>query len=140
MATLSPFRYIQVCRYILQRYLIDRRSRHSPAKWKGKARQALHQLQSQSGPSLAMASAAHNRHHDHHDNGAHEHTPDEPIAGPSTRPLPPNERLSRSPLKPDPDEPPEPREIYRLMNDERLLIPGAVKPPRETVVLCHGES
>ena len=55
----------------------------------------------------------------------------EPVAGPSAR---------RDPLRPDPRFPPEPHEIYRLMNDERLLIPGAAKPPREIVVLCHGFS
>jgi len=36
--------------------------------------------------------------------------------------------------------PPQSTEIYRLMNDERLLHPGRNNAPKEIIVLCHGES
>lgn len=39
----------------------------------------------------------------------------------------------------DPHMPVEQAKIYALMNDARLLSPKSVKPPREIVVLCHGE-
>ena len=69
---------------------------------------------------------------------------DEDGAGPSAPrrdPAPQRDPASPPPpLKPDPRLPPEPQEIYRLMNDQRLLEPGAVKPPKEVIVLAHGES
>lgn len=40
---------------------------------------------------------------------------------------------------PDPRYPPEPTEIYRLMNDERSYLPGSMQAPKEIVVLCHGK-
>jgi hypothetical protein len=58
-----------------------------------------------------------------------------PVAGPSSS-------SPRRDLRPDPRLPPEPNDIYRLMNDERLFVKGhaAGYAPREIVVLCHGES
>lgn len=73
------------------------------------------------------------------EHGSHGDDYGPPVAGPSRTPLPPNPRSTRRPLGPDPDLPPEPSEIYRLMNDERLIEPGGIEPPREVIVLCHGE-
>lgn len=59
-----------------------------------------------------------------------------PAAGPSSSSSP------RRNLRPDPRLPPEPNDIYRLMNDERLFVKGhgAAFAPREIIVLCHGMS
>ncbi|ORX37816.1 Alpha/Beta hydrolase protein [Kockovaella imperatae] len=129
MTTLSPFRYVQLCRYILQ-HVMER----SVTLNKGKGK-AMHPY-----PSLALATAAAET-----SRGGERSYPPPPgmigsssssSSGSSSSRGPPNYRFPS--LGPDPQEPAEPTEIYRLMNDERLSIPGAVKPPREVVVLCHG--
>ncbi|ORY34820.1 Alpha/Beta hydrolase protein [Naematelia encephala] len=124
--TLSPFRYIAFARYLLQRWL----DHPHVSSWKGKGKAVnpthyrtnrhlpgrgpvVRSMSAESGRSLPIS----------HPDLQH------PIAGPSEY---------RRPLVPDPNLPPEPNDIYRLMNDERLMIPGALKPPREVVVLCHG--
>jgi triacylglycerol lipase len=133
MATLSPFRYIQLCRYILTRVLSDKHLAPAMSIWKGKARQVPSASSPQPSISrssirtLGFATAMERQSGD-----------DGPIAGPSRKPLPPSYRSPRGPLRPDPNLPPEPNEIYRLMNDERLFV-GDVQPPKEVVVLCHGE-
>ena len=136
MTTLSPSRYIQIVRYIIQRLVQDH---PAIAAWKGRGRARQphhHQQHTSSQPhalhQLAFAGASLESSH-HHNN--------EPIAGPSRSGEGEGGSSPRStrPLQPDPNLPPEPTEIYRLMNDERLLVPGSIKPPRETVVLCHGE-
>ncbi|WVQ79273.1 hypothetical protein IAT38_001369 [Cryptococcus sp. DSM 104549] len=68
----------------------------------------------------------HEAHHAHHEGNGHEHK------HPPYR----HQRFPR--LSPDPKWPDGPKEIYNLMNDERLFVSGAAKPPREVVVLCHG--
>jgi triacylglycerol lipase len=102
----------------------------TPAIGKGKARELPQPLNTS--PDISSATYA---------TSAVENKADEPspIAGPSTSSLPPNYHPTGRPLGPDPDLPPEPSEIYRLMNDERLLVKGGVKPPKDVVVLCHGE-
>jgi triacylglycerol lipase len=165
---LSPFRYIQLARYVLQRWL-DLSS--SPSAWKGKARalpitrppiaarrallvgagagqgvlrssvvedstaqQPRPQTKSSSSapaPSSNTSTTGPKLPH-----GGRPHVWDPPSSGPSRAPA--NE--PNYPLGPDPSLPPEPREIYRLMNDQKLFMKGAIKPPREVVVLCHGES
>lgn len=131
MATLSPFRYIQLCRYMIQRFIADH---PSTSLWKGKGKQLPQSPPSRIKPNARVGFATATMEHGRNGRGD-----DGPIAGPSRHSLPPNPR-SGGPLRPDPDLPPEPSEIYRLMNDERLLVQGGVKPPREVIVLCHGES
>lgn len=144
--TLSPFRYIQLARYVVSRWIDS----IPTVKGKGKARFGnLHVragnylLKSEAGahsppPAEAapadagpsrLAGARENQphqlcHHEHQQKEHHRHYRHPP-------------RFPK--LAPDPKWPPGPKEIYNLMNDERLFMPGAVKPPREVVVLCHGE-
>lgn len=161
---LSPYRYIQLARYVLQRWL-DLSS--SPSAWKGKARalpnarppiaarrallvgagagqgvlrssvveeSAAQQPQPKSSSSAPSTNSTTTGPKPPH--GGRPHVWDPPSAGPSRAPA--NE--PNYPLGPDPSLPPEPREIYRLMNDQKLFVKGAIKPPREVVVLCHGGS
>lgn len=124
MSTISPFRYLQVARYVLQKWLNSPVNHSATRKGKEKAipRSRPRNISSQS--AVLQASVEERP-------SSSGLPPPIPVAGPSAR---------REPLRPDPRFPPEPGEIYRLMNDERLLVPGAAKPPREIVVLCHGES
>jgi len=122
--TISPFRYLQLARYILQKWL-DTPPTISAIR-KGKARALPHPRHISAQSGILRASIEERR-----VLAGVEPSPRIPVAGPSAR---------REPLRPDPRLPPEPSEIYRLMNDERLLVTGAAKPPREIVVLCHGES
>lgn len=52
--------------------------------------------------------------------------------------LPPSNLPLSLPPRPRPDEGHD--EIYRLMNDPRAFLPGAMQAPKEIVVLCHGKS
>jgi len=125
MATVSPFRYIQLCRYLFQRLLADQ-----PTIGKGKAKalpSALRRTPEVNSVAYATEATESRR------------SETSSIAGSSTSSLPPNYHPTSRPLGPDPGLPPEPSEIYRLMNDERLLVKGGVKPPKDVVVLCHGE-
>ncbi|WVR08157.1 hypothetical protein IAU60_005203 [Kwoniella sp. DSM 27419] len=141
MTALSPFRYIQLARYVLHRWVDSIPS----VKGKQNAAALLHRLERSTGqPERVLRSTAME-----HSSNARSRM-DEPIAGPSRipdgpRPGPqqPHRRPRRGHgnyplLEPDPKWPAGPTDIYRLMNDERLMVSGAVKPPRETVVLCHG--
>jgi len=120
-ATLSPFRYLRLARYIFQRWLNSPLSISAARKGKQRAFPRSRSLTTQS--TILRASVEETR-------PSADSVPSRiPVAGPSAR---------REPLRPDPRFPTEPNEIYRLMNDERLLVPGAAKPPREIVVLCHG--
>ncbi|EIW71613.1 triacylglycerol lipase [Tremella mesenterica] len=125
--TLSPFRYLQVARYLFQRWF-DRTHRPVPSSiWKGKARANPTSSLLAMSPSFLGSSSSNetqagsSKHHSHHQY----HKPKAAVT-------------EGGKVHPEPGWPKEPSEIYRLMNDERLLIPGAVKPPREIVVLCHG--
>jgi len=125
MATVSPNRFSQLCRHFLQRISADQ-----PVLGKGKAKQLSPVQSAQPGSSSATYATAATE---------SSRSDPSPIAGPSTSSLPPNYNPTGRPLGPDPDLPPEPSEIYRLMNDDRLLVKGGVKPPKDVVVLCHGE-
>lgn len=144
--TLSPFRYIQLARYVVNRWIDN----IPTVKGKGKthlgnlharagnyllkseaapdAPPPAHARQAEAGPSR-LAGVNENRpqqddHYEHRQKEYHRHYRHPP-------------RYPK--LAPDPKWPPGPKEIYNLMNDERLFVPGAIKPPREVVVLCHGE-
>ncbi|OXB36934.1 hypothetical protein LQV05_005184 [Cryptococcus neoformans] len=143
--TLSPFRYIQLARYAVNRWIDN----IPTVKGKGKthlgnlharagdyllkseaapdAPPPAHARQAEAGPSR-LAGVNENRlqqddHYEHRQKEYHRHYRHPP-------------RYPK--LAPDPKWPPGPKEIYNLMNDERLFVPGAIKPPREVVVLCHG--
>lgn len=119
MSSISPFRYVQVARYLLQRCLED-----GPAfsrKGKGKAWSPPVPVSAGYSSGVMRAAALQER-------SSESSSFDRTVAGPSRG----------QGYSPDPDYPPEPATIYNLMNDERLLIPGAVRPPKEVVVLCHG--
>lgn len=165
MATLSPFRYVQLARYLVQKVINDRK----PSKWKGKGKDVLPyvresltafagasqightQSRPQSSPASTGESSQSGRNLAYSSGSSSSSTsPPDSILSASAAPAESSTASSSTypgrtpskpdgPLRPDPDLPPEPSEIYRLMNDERLLIPGGVKPPREVIVLCHGE-
>lgn len=137
-ATLSPFRYIQVARYIAQ-WWVDTLP-GLQARRKAAQAQAARIIYAPRAPrgvlrgkkdyaTTAGAGAA-----------AALQTP------PPTVNFDPSdleaelEYLQPQPDKhPDPRYPPENVDIYRLMNDERAFMPGKTAPPNEIVVLCHGE-
>lgn len=147
--TVSPYRYYQLARYFVQRWLD-----HAPplaASWKGKGRAApvLQGAAAFGGGGILRAGLEERR------------TWDDMVpalagaggtgAGPSKQARsssPPSvyvpsrrERGPYGPLRPDPNLPgPNQPEIYRLMNDVRLGDPSVAKAPREVVVLCHGMS
>lgn len=144
--TLSPFRYIQLARYVVNRWI------DNIPTVKGKGKTHLGNLHARAGDSLLKSEAAPDAPPPAHARQAE--------AGPSRLAGVNEDRLQqddhyehrqkeynrhyRHPprypkLAPDPKWPPGPKEIYNLMNDERLFVPGAIKPPREVVVLCHGE-
>lgn len=155
----SPYRYYQLARYFVQRWLD-----HAPplaASWKGKGRAApvlqgaaafggggilragLEERRTWNDmvPALAggagsapstSASTSRDARLDSNSNSN---------ANSSTKVHTPSRRTPYTPraLRPDPNLPgPNQQEIYRLMNDARLGDPGAAKAPREVVVLCHG--
>ncbi|WRT69588.1 uncharacterized protein IL334_006577 [Kwoniella shivajii] len=149
MTALGPFRYIQMARYLVHRW-----ADQIPATVKGKGKfmslpllrrspstatkQILRSTAVESPSSGSSQSSEiplpgpsrltdnnnhhHNNHHQNHHHNKHHHRP--------------NVKFPK--LAPDPKWPPGPHEIFRLMNDERLMVGHKVKPPRETVVLCHG--
>jgi hypothetical protein len=132
--TISPFRYLEVARILVNR-LLDQAPKATiltPASaiWKGKAREI--DIRPVTTPSTysTLASAASSSSSGSATSSRQSNLP--PVTSSGSR--------SPTPLGPDPSYPPEPGDIYRLMNDERLLIPGAIKPPKEIVVLCHGEN
>jgi triacylglycerol lipase len=128
MGTISPFRYFEVARFLIHHVLVKAPQKITKLKpisgiYKGKSREDnLPTSPARNTYSQALSTAAPT-------------SPDpteerQPIADPG----------HRKPIRPDPYYPPEPGDIYRLMNDERLMVSGGVKPPKEIVVLCHGES
>ncbi|WVQ96086.1 hypothetical protein IAU59_003187 [Kwoniella sp. CBS 9459] len=171
MTALSPFRYLQIAKYLVHRW-VD----HIPSlKGKHKAVEHLQRFRARSNASI--------KHHSDHDHllrstslethsssSSSSHHHDMPLAGPSrssgangssphhhdhnhNHNHQNNHQPQRHPkgdgrgkskvhfpkLAPDPKWPPGPTDIYRYMNDERLMVGrGAVKPPKEIVVLCHG--
>ncbi|WVW86809.1 hypothetical protein I302_108864 [Kwoniella bestiolae CBS 10118] len=143
MTALSPFRYFAVARYLVHRWVDSIPS----IKGKGKAKALQHVRQTQRQRDHLLRSTSLESH-----SSSHAHS-EIPLAGPSR--LPHNHHHQHGSgtghggkgkrpdvkfpkLAPDPKWPPGPKEIFRLMNDERLMVGGRIKPPRETVVLCHG--
>lgn len=147
-ATLSPFRYIQVARYLLQWWLetapgFEARRRAAQAK----AAQLIY------APRLRRFAAAPTVHAalDEDEAGGSGQkvrttTPRRSVAERLAPPpeaeigLPPNTDPAEGPTRPPPQglAPQDHTEIYRLMNDQRAFLPGAMQPPREIIVLCHG--
>ncbi|KAK6908814.1 hypothetical protein I203_102818 [Kwoniella mangroviensis CBS 8507] len=144
MTALSPFRYFAVARYLVHRWVDSMPS----IKGKGKAKALQHYRQTQHQHNHLLRSTS----LESHPSSASSHS-DIPLAGPSrpshhqnqyhghgSDPKGNGERpdVKFPKLAPDPKWPPGPKEIFNLMNDERLMVGGRIKPPRETVVLCHG--
>lgn len=126
--TLSPFRYIQLARYVLTRWLD-----HAPvagSRWKGKAK-AKPLLRGAAGVTARGGMVKYAVDSETQGKGVDDRSglASTAGAGPST---------SRSKLTPDPRLPAQSTEIYRLMNDERLLIQSRDNAPKEIIVLCHG--
>lgn len=139
-ATLSPFRYIQLARYVVQ-WWIDAAPGLARRRKEAQAR-AIRFMEAPRARSRFMAAAtlaASNP-----DGGASKlaqqaaaragvQAIDEPDTNADVGLLEP-----RVDKHPDPRYPPESMEIYRLMHDKRLYTPGAMQAPKEIVVLCHG--
>jgi triacylglycerol lipase len=141
-ATLSPFRYAQVAKYALQRWL-DQTPNVVKSTWKGKGRATPVVTATPSGSRQASGSSSSSSSSESDvspgaDSGPSSSTsPESPdLSGSSSG----SSKKSRYILQPDSRMPPQPTEIYRLMNDERLLEPGRLHAPKEIIVLCHGES
>lgn len=141
-ATLSPFRYAQVAKYALQRWL-DQTPNVVKSTWKGKGRATPVVTATPSGSRQASGSSSSSSSSESDvspgaDSGPSSGTsPESPdLSGGSSG----SSKKSRYILQPDSRMPPQPTEIYRLMNDERLLEPGRLHAPKEIIVLCHGGS
>lgn len=139
-ATLSPFRYIQLARYIVQWWLetapgLQARRKAAQARaaqiiYAPRMRKPLAQPKKEeyvtaaaggSSAALAFKPTSVDRFEGLHTETELEDMPPYPDKFP------------------DPRYPPENMDIYRLMNDERAFLPGSTTPPKEIVVLCHGE-
>lgn len=139
-ATLSPFRYIQLARYVVQWWLetapgLQARRKAAQARaaqiiYAPRARTAtINKAREQRAKAAAGGSSA---------TLAFNSTPVDKFEGLHTETE--LEELPPYPDKyPDPRYPPENMDIYRLMNDERAFLPGSTTPPKEIVVLCHGK-
>ncbi|OCF43890.1 triacylglycerol lipase [Kwoniella heveanensis CBS 569] len=163
MTALSPFRYLQIAKYLVHRWVDNipslkgkhkavehlqrfrtRRSRNA-VKDDNLVRStslethssAHHHDTPLAGPSrMSSAHGSEHHHHPHHhsNNYGHQPQPQRPKGDKPSR-----SKVYFPKLAPDPKWPPGPTDIYRYMNDERLMVGrGAVKPPKEIVVLCHG--
>ena len=134
--TLSPFRYIQVARYLFQRWL-DHTPPSAFLKGKGRAMSVKKLRSASSLLAMAQSNISNEAPSMSTDSSS---MPQQGVAGPS-RPSSPKTPISDrggGTAGPEPGWPPEPKEIYRLMNDQRLFVPTGTKSPREIVVLCHG--
>lgn len=138
-ATLSPFRYIQLARYVVNWWLetapgLQARRKAAQARaaqiiYAPRARKPVAQPKEEyvtaaaggSSAALAFKPTAVDRFEGLHTDTELEDLPPYPDK------------------YPDPRYPPENMDIYRLMNDERAFLPGSTTPPNEIVVLCHGE-
>ncbi|WVN86875.1 uncharacterized protein L203_102049 [Cryptococcus depauperatus CBS 7841] len=132
--TLSPFRYIQLAKYLRNKWI----DTIPTAKSKRKSRLVGDLPQARQSDYLVSAGVAHAAVDD-------DGPSVEALGSPTSFPRgyatekDGHHKLRHLPkLAPDPKWPAGPTNIYHLMNDERLASPGAVKPPREVVVLCHG--
>lgn len=146
-ATLSPFRYIQLARYVIQwwvdaspafaarRKAAQERAAqfiHAPRlRTRAFAASPVANAQVGEDPLLLKTSAAQrNVEVDALPSKSIPRNPDVDVSGLEPRPD----------RHPDPRYPPENTEIYRLMNDPRAFLPSKMKAPKEIIVLCHGES
>lgn len=143
-ATLSPFRYIQVARYLMQ-WWID--AAPGFAARRKAAQQRAHDFiyaPRMSGRAIAAAAATAQVSADEAESPrarrAGRNLGVDVVDRPPAFPDDVSHLLPRPDAYPDLHFPSENTEIYRLMNDERAYVPGAMKAPKEIIVLCHGES
>jgi triacylglycerol lipase len=141
-ATLSPFRYVQIAKYVLQR-LVDQPTATLKSTWKGKGKAAVkaaptsgearYATKASSGESSSSSNSSSSSSSGSESSSSP--NPEKPNLSGSS----PGPSRSRIILQPDSRMPAQSTEIYRLMNDERLLEPGRRNAPKEIIVLCHGE-
>lgn len=142
-ATLSPFRYIQVARYLMQWWLDN--APGLAARRKAAQQRAADFLYAPRMRGRAMAAAAATAQVSEDENEsararrAAQNLPVDVVDMPPTYHDDPSVLLPRPDAYPDNRFPAENTEIYRLMNDERAFIEGQMKAPKEIIVLCHGE-
>ncbi|ODO00810.1 triacylglycerol lipase [Cryptococcus wingfieldii CBS 7118] len=160
--TLSPFRYLQLARYCAirwadnfpayrksktalarahaKRYL--KRAGEERKRWEGLVKAGVVEPSDTESKTSFDGSAAHDRASANHgqaqDPHGHNRDPKKghPHQNHHKHQFPHSHRFPK--LAPDPKWPAGPKEIFNLMNDERLFVKGAAKPPREVIVLCHG--
>lgn len=137
-ATLSPFRYIQLSRYVVQWWLdtaLGLQARRKAAQ--ARAAQIIYAPRPRNAavPKEEYVTAA--------AGGSSAALAFRPTSIDKFEGLHTETELEDMPpypdKYPDPRYPPENMDIYRLMNDERAFLPGSTTPPKEIVVLCHGE-
>lgn len=144
-ATLSPFRYAQLFKYMFQRWVDQAPTAVVNSAWKGKGK--AEPLVKGAAPMSGKAQSIDNA--SGSSSSSSSGSSSSASSSSSTSPAPEQPNLSgkigagaagsRHILQPDSRMPPQPTEIYRLMNDERLLHPGRNNAPNEIIVLCHGE-
>ncbi|CAK9780778.1 unnamed protein product [Cutaneotrichosporon oleaginosum] len=140
-ATLSPFRYIQVARYLMQWWLDT--APGLAARRKAAQERATRLIYAPKMRGRAMAAAAATAQVSEDDETprarrAARHLGVDIVDKPAAAPDDPGVLLPRPDAHPDLHFPRENTEIYRLMNDDRAYIEGSMKAPREIIVLCHG--
>lgn len=141
--TLSPFRYLQVAQYLVRKWT-DQVPRGTIGVWKGKGKGRAEPLVL-SPPRLDGVVRSNTSQASSTPSETSQELSSESIAGPSRHngtPTGGQQTQRKAGVGPDPKDPHMPVEqakIYALMNDARLSNPKSVKPPREIVVLCHGE-
>lgn len=142
-ATLSPFRYIQVARYLMQWWLeagVGLTARRKAAQQR--ATDFIYAPGMRSRAIAAAAATAQVSEDDAESPRAREAARKAGVEVVDQAPAHPGDvshLLPRPDAHPDLHFPSENTEIYRLMNDERAFLSGTMKAPREIIVLCHGE-
>jgi triacylglycerol lipase len=135
-ATLSPFRYVQLAKHLFQRW-IDQPVVKSAWKGKGKAQPLMKGAAPLSASARTSDSSSGSSSSSSSGSSSTSPAPEKPNL---TGNIGAGSQNSRHILSPDSRMPAQSTEIYRLMNDERLLHPGRNNAPKEIIVLCHGES
>lgn len=142
-AAIRPFRYVQVARYLMQWWLDT--APGLTARRKAAQERATRLIYAPKLRGRAMAAAAATAQVTEDDETprarrAASHLGVDVVDRPPTAAEDAGVLLPRPDAHPDLHFPSENTEIYRLMNDDRAYMEGAMKAPREIIVLCHGES
>ncbi len=141
-ATLSPFRYIQVARYLMQWWLDTAPGLAARRKAAQERAARIMYAPRLRGRAMAAAAATAQVSEDVETPRARRaarHLGVDVVDKPSATPDDAGVLLPRPDAHPNLHFPSENTEIYRLMNDDRAYMEGSMKAPREIIVLCHGE-